>query len=37
LELKYEIEKTDKEIDSMVYQLYGITKEEIAIIENKQQ
>jgi len=28
------IDKTDKEIDVMVYQLYGLTEEEIAIVEN---
>ena len=32
-ELKTEIEKTDKEIDQMVYELYGLTKEEINIVE----
>ena len=32
--VKAEIEKTDKEIDQLVYELYGLTKEEIAIIEN---
>ncbi|WP_421805736.1 Eco57I restriction-modification methylase domain-containing protein [Flagellimonas sp.] len=32
-ELKTEIDKTDKEIDAMVYKLYGLTDEEIAIIE----
>jgi hypothetical protein len=31
--LKSEIEKTDKEIDQMVYELYGLTEEEIEIIE----
>ena len=31
---KKEIEKTDKEIDQKVYQLYGLTDEEINIIEN---
>ncbi len=31
--LKAEIEKTDKEIDQMVYKLYGLTEEEIKIIE----
>lgn len=31
--LKAEIDKTDKEIDQMVYTLYGLTEEEIAIIE----
>lgn len=34
LELKAEIDKTDKEIDLMVYELYGLTEEEIAIVEN---
>jgi len=28
-----EIEKTDKEIDKMVYELYGLTEEEIKIVE----
>lgn len=32
--LKAEIDKTDKEIDVMVYQLYDLTKEEIKIVEN---
>ena len=32
-ELKIEIEKTDKEIDQMVYELYGLTEEEIKIVE----
>ena len=32
-ELKAEIDKTDKEIDQMVYELYGLTDEEIQIIE----
>lgn len=32
--IKTEIEKTDKEIDQMVYELYGLTEEEIAIVEN---
>jgi hypothetical protein len=31
--LKSEIEKTDKEIDQMVYELYGLTEEEIKIVE----
>jgi len=31
--LKSEIEKTDKEIDTMVYDLYGLTDEEIKIAE----
>jgi len=33
--LKAEIDKTDKEIDRMVYELYGLSKEEIKIVEGK--
>ncbi len=33
-EVKEEIEKTDKEIDKKVYELYGLTEEEMGIIEN---
>lgn len=33
LALKAEIDKTDKEIDQMVYVLYGLTEEEIKIVE----
>jgi len=33
LALKSEIEKTDREIDQMVYELYGLTEEEIKIVE----
>ena len=32
-ELKAEIDKTDKEIDQMVYALYGLSDEEIQIVE----
>jgi hypothetical protein len=32
--LQAEIDKTDKEIDQMVYELYGLTEEEIKIVEN---
>ena len=32
--LKSEIDKTDAQIDAMVYQLYGLTDVEIAIVEN---
>ncbi|KAF0234224.1 MAG: type I restriction-modification system methyltransferase, partial [Prolixibacteraceae bacterium] len=32
--LKSEIEKTDREIDRMVYGLYGLTEEEIKIVED---
>ncbi len=34
LELKSQIDQTDKEIDRMVYELYGLTEEEIQIVEN---
>lgn len=33
LELKSQIDQTDKEIDRMVYELYGLTEEEIRIVE----
>ncbi|GAB7256848.1 Eco57I restriction-modification methylase domain-containing protein [Polaribacter sp. OB-PA-B3] len=33
-ELQTQINQTDKEIDQMVYELYGLTEEEIAIVEN---
>jgi len=33
LSIKTQIDSTDKEIDQMVYQLYGLTDEEIAIVE----
>ena len=33
LSLKAEIDKTDKEIDQMVYELYGLNEEEIKIVE----
>ena len=32
--IKQQIDTTDKEIDQMVYALYGLTEEEIAIVEN---
>jgi type I restriction-modification system DNA methylase subunit len=34
LDLKTQIDQTDKEIDRMVYALYGLTQEEIQIVEN---
>jgi hypothetical protein len=34
LDLKAQIDATDKEIDQMVYVLYGLTEEEIEIVEN---
>jgi REP element-mobilizing transposase RayT len=33
LSVKNQIDVTDKEIDQMVYQLYGLTDEEIAVVE----
>jgi len=33
--LKSEIDKTDNEIDRMVYELYGLTEEEIEIVEGE--
>ena len=36
LELKAEIDKTDKEIDQMVYELYGLTEDEIKIVEGNE-
>lgn len=33
-DLKAQIDKTDKEIDQMVYELYGLSEEEIGIVEN---
>jgi hypothetical protein len=32
--LQAEIDRIDKEIDQMVYELYGLTEEEIRIVEN---
>ena len=34
LDLKAQIDATDKTIDAMVYELYGLSKEEIEIVEN---
>ena len=31
-----EIESTDRAIDRLVYELYGLTEEEIAIVEGKE-
>jgi hypothetical protein len=33
--VKREIEATDKQIDHLVYELYGLTEEEISIVEGK--
>jgi type II restriction/modification system DNA methylase subunit YeeA len=32
-ELKTNIDKTEREIDQMVYELYGLTADEIKIVE----
>ena len=32
--LKRRIEATDREIDQLVYELYGLTEDEIALVEN---
>lgn len=34
-QIQRQIEKTDREIDEIVYKLYGITEEEKNIIESK--
>ena len=34
IELEAQIQKTDQEIDKLVYSVYGLTQKEIAIIEN---
>ena len=34
LELKATIDATDKAIDAMVYELYGLSEKEIGIVEN---
>ena len=33
-DLQSQINQTEKEIDTMVYELYGLTQEEIEIVEN---
>ncbi len=33
--VKREIESTDKAIDRLVYELYGLSEEEIKIVEGK--
>jgi hypothetical protein len=35
IDLKNEIDKTDKEIDRMVYELYELTEEEVKIVEGR--
>jgi type II restriction/modification system DNA methylase subunit YeeA len=33
--LRRQIEDTDRQIDALVYELYGLTEEEIRIVEGK--
>jgi hypothetical protein len=33
--LQRQIDKTDKQIDQLVYELYGLTEEEIKIVEEE--
>ena len=33
--LQTQIDKTDNEIDALVYQLYGLTEEDVRIVEGK--
>jgi hypothetical protein len=33
-DIQEQIAKTDKEIDAMVYELYGLTEEEVRIVED---
>jgi hypothetical protein len=33
--VKREIESTDRQIDALVYELYGLTEEEIRIVEGR--
>jgi len=33
--IQWQIEATDRQIDRLVYELYGLTDEEIAIVEGK--
>ena len=33
--IQRQIDATDKQIDKLVYELYGLTEEEIAIVESK--
>jgi hypothetical protein len=33
--VKREIESTDRQVDTLVYELYGLTEEEIRIVEGK--
>jgi len=35
LSLKESLERTDRLIDAVVYRLYGLTEEEIAVVEGR--
>ena len=35
LDLQSKIDATDKEIDTMVYELYGLSEDEVAVVEGK--
>ena len=35
LDLQSKIDATDKEIDTMVYELYGLSEEEVAVVEGR--
>jgi hypothetical protein len=36
LALQTQIDRTDKEIDRMVYALYGLSEEEVAVVEGRE-
>jgi hypothetical protein len=35
IDIQRQIDATDKQIDTLVYELYGLTEEEIKIVEGK--
>ena len=35
LEIKANIDTTDKQIDAMVYELYGLSEDEVAVVEGR--
>ncbi len=35
LDLKAQIDTTDREIDKMVYELYGLSEDEVAVVEGE--
>ncbi|MEA1936961.1 MAG: hypothetical protein U9N04_02510, partial [Patescibacteria group bacterium] len=36
LEIKDQIDTTDKQIDEMVYELYGLSEDEVAVVEGRE-